>query len=62
MTSSTAVLKVFLSMYHKKQVVSALIEADRGALNIRANSPKPPSAGVNLFFISPSISTVIFPS
>lgn len=55
MISSTAVLKVILSMYHKKHVVSALIEADLGALKSRASYPKPPSAGLILFLIYPSI-------
>ena len=61
MISSTAVLKVILSMYQRKQVVSALIEADLGALKSKANYPNPPSAGFSLFLISPSISTFILP-
>ena len=49
-------------MYHKKQVFSAFIEAERGALNIRASYPNPPSAGVSFFFNYPSISIHILPS
>ncbi len=53
--SYTAVLKVALSIYHKKQVVSALIDAERGALNSKPSSPNPPSGGPILLRISPSI-------
>ena len=39
--SSTALLNVFLSIPHKKQVSDVFKEADLGALYNKANSPKP---------------------
>jgi len=55
MISSTAFLNVVLSIYHKKLVVYAFMEAERGALNNNANYPNPPSAGDSFFLNYPSI-------
>ena len=41
MISSTALLKVFLSIPHRKQLSIVFTEADLGALYNNANSPKP---------------------
>ena len=48
-------------MYHKYEFFSARIEADLTHEYSNANSPKP-SPGSIFFLISPSISTLNFPS
>lgn len=47
--SSTAFLKVFLSIPHKVEGSFENIEAERGALYKRANSPKPSPTDISLF-------------
>jgi hypothetical protein len=51
-----ALLKVFLSIYHKNDAFVALIEADLGEEYNRASSPNP-SPEFKLFLTLPSIST-----
>lgn len=47
--SSTALLKVFLSIPHKLQFSKHLTEAERGALYSKANSPNPSPVLSSLF-------------
>ena len=54
MIVSTKFWKVDLSIYHKKDGFSALIEADLGAEYKRASSPKP-YPGYIFLFVSPLI-------
>lgn len=61
MIVDTAFLNVALSIYHKCECFTALIEADLGAEYRRANSPKP-SPGRIVLLVSPLIYTVSFPS
>lgn len=56
-----ALRKVARSINHKKLVLLALIDADRGDEYIKASSPKP-SPDSNFFLILPSISTASSPS
>lgn len=58
---ANAFLNVSLSIYHKKDDLIALMEADRGALYNNASSPKPSPASICLL-MTPLISTVSFPS